>query len=70
MLALATVGTPMGSELEKPLRVIRDKRTADGVWRLDRSYNGQMWVDVETKGEPSKWITLFAPIVLGHFGPA
>jgi hypothetical protein len=68
MLALATVGTPMCSELKKPLRVIRDKRTADGVWRLDRSYNGQMWVDVETKGEPSKWITLFATIVLDHFG--
>jgi hypothetical protein len=67
MLALATVGTPMSDPLEKPLQVIRDKRTADGVWRLDRSFNGQMWVDVEVKGEPSKWITLFALLVLEHF---
>ena len=57
----------MSSEPEKPLSVVRDKRTADGLWRLDQSYNGQMWANVETKGEPSKWITLFALIVLDHF---
>jgi hypothetical protein len=68
MVALATVGTPMSDTLEKPLQVIRDKRTADGVWRLEKSLNGQMWVDVEVKGQPSKWITLFALIVLDHFG--
>jgi hypothetical protein len=68
MVALATVGTPMSEALEKPLQVIRDKRTADGVWRLEKSLNGQMWVDVEVKGQPSKWITLFAMMVLDHFG--
>jgi hypothetical protein len=68
MVALATVGTPMSDTLEKPLQVIRDKRTADGVWRLEKSLNGQMWVDVEVKGQPSKWITHFALIVLDHFG--
>jgi hypothetical protein len=26
-----------------------------------------LWVDVEVKGQPSKWITLFALIVLEHF---
>jgi hypothetical protein len=67
MVALATVGTPMDQALEKPLRVIRDKRTADGVWQLEKSLNGQMWVDVEVKGQPSKWITLFAMIALDHF---
>ena len=68
MLALATVGAPMSAALEKPLRVIHDKRTADGVWLLEKSLNGQMWVDVEVKGQPSKWITLFALTVLDHFG--
>lgn len=67
MLALATVGAPMSDELEKPLQIIRDKRTADGVWRLEKSLNGQMWADVEVRGQPSKWITLFALIVLEHF---
>ncbi|MBN1579911.1 MAG: hypothetical protein JXA89_04360 [Anaerolineae bacterium] len=67
MLALAAVGTPMSGALEKPLQVIRDKRAADGVWLLEKSLNGKMWVDVEVKGQPSKWITLFALIVLDHF---
>jgi hypothetical protein len=68
MLALAVVGTPMSPALAKPLQVIRDKRTADGVWLSDKSFNGKMWADVEVKGHPSKWITLFARIVLDQFG--
>ena len=68
MVALAIVGTPMSDALERPLQVIRDKRTTDGVWRLEKSLNGQMCVDVEVKGQPSKWITLFALMVLDHFG--
>jgi len=67
MLALVTVDTPMDEGLEKPLQVIRDKRTHEGVWLLDKSLNGQMWADVEIKGKPSKWITVFALIVLDHF---
>jgi hypothetical protein len=72
MVALANVGLPVSaltrSALEKPLQVIRDKRTSDGVWRLENSLNGKMWVDVEVKGQPSKWITLHALIGLDHFG--
>jgi hypothetical protein len=67
MVALATVGTPMSDSLVRPLQVIRDKRTADGLWCLEKSLNGQMWVDVEVKSQPSKWITLFALVVLDHF---
>jgi hypothetical protein len=67
MLALVTVETPMCQELENPLQIIRDKRTTDGAWLMDKSLNGQMWADVEIKGKPSKWITLFALIVLDHF---
>jgi hypothetical protein len=26
-----------------------------------------MWADVEVKGQPSKWITYFALLVLDHF---
>jgi hypothetical protein len=70
MVALATVGTPMSEALERPLQAIRDKRTADGLWRMEKSLNGQMWVDVEVKGQPSKWITFFALMVLDHFGQA
>jgi hypothetical protein len=68
MVALATVGVPTVDALEEPLRIIRDKRTAEGVWCLEKSFNGKMWADVEVKGKPSKWITLFALIALNHFG--
>jgi hypothetical protein len=71
MVALATAGTsmdaPTRSALEKPLQLIRDKHTTEGVWRMEKSLNGQMWADVEVKGEPSKWITYFALLVLDHF---
>ena len=67
LYALAIVNTPMSPSLEKPLQVILDKRGADGHWRLEKSLNGQMWVDVEVKGQPSKWITYFALAVLDHF---
>jgi hypothetical protein len=68
MVALATADTPMDDALEKPLALIREKRTADGVWTMEKSLNGQMWADVEVKGQPSKWITYFALRVLDHFG--
>ena len=68
MLALAAADVPMSEALAKPLQVIHDKRTADGVWLLERTLNGKMWSDVEVKGQPSKWITLRALLVLDHFG--
>jgi hypothetical protein len=67
MYALAAVDTPMTASLAKPLRVIREKMTPDGQWVLENSLNGKMWVDVEEKGKPSKWLTYFALCVLGHF---
>ena len=39
-----------------------------GTWKLENSLNGKMWVDVEKKGQPSKWLTLTALRVLTHFG--
>jgi hypothetical protein len=68
MVALATAGAPMNEKLERPLHVIRDKRTAEGVWLLEKSLNGRMWADVEVKGKPSKWLTFFALFVLDHIG--
>lgn len=70
MLALALVEAPMDERLEKALQVIRDKRTDDGRWVMEKSLNGQMWADVEIKQKPSKWLTLFATIVLDHFDRA
>ena len=67
MYALALLETPMTPELKRPLEIIRDKMTPEGKWVMENSLNGKMWVDVEEKGKPSKWITYFALYVQNHF---
>jgi hypothetical protein len=42
------------------LDLIRSKQDAQGRWALESSFNGKMWVDIETQGQPSKWVTLRA----------
>jgi hypothetical protein len=68
MVALARVGAPRDPRFDRALQAIRDKRTADGRWIMDRSMNGKTLVDVEEPGAPSKWLTYRALFVLGHFG--
>jgi hypothetical protein len=70
MYALAESGTPMSAALERPLNVIESKMTPGGKWVMENSLNGKMWVDVETLGKPSKWLTYHALRVLSHFGRA
>jgi len=40
---------------------------SDGRWLLENTFNGKMWVDIEEKGLPSKWITLRALRALRRF---
>jgi hypothetical protein len=41
------------------------KRGKNGRWRLENSFNGKTLVDIEAKGEDSKWITARSLYVLG-----
>jgi hypothetical protein len=68
MYALALLETSMTPKLKRPLEIIRDKMTPEGMWVMENSLNGKMWADVEEKGQPSKWITYFALYVHNHFG--
>jgi hypothetical protein len=68
MYALTESGTPMSAALEKPLEVVESKMTPEGKWIMENSLNGKMWVDVETQGKHSKWLTYRALRVLSHFG--
>ncbi len=68
MVGLARVGTPTDPHFDSALQVIRDKRTADGRWIMERSMNGKMLVDVDEMGTPSKWLTYRALSVFKHFG--
>lgn len=38
-----------------------------GKWRLERSFNGRLQVNIEQEGKPSKWVTLNALRVLKRF---
>ncbi len=52
--------------LTDAIEIIKRKQMADGKWRLENSNNGKMLVNIEKKGQPSKWITLKALRVLGR----
>lgn len=52
--------------MDDALAAVRAARGADGRWLMKNSFNGKMPVDVEAKGEPSKWITLRALLALGE----
>lgn len=69
LYALAESGTSMSAALERPLKVVESKMTPEGKWVMENSLNGKMWVDVETLGKPSKWLTYYALRVLNHFRP-
>ena len=62
--ALAALGHASDSRLAHALELVKGKQDADGRWRLEYTYNGKTWADVETKRRPSKWVTLRAVRVL------
>lgn len=48
------------------LSLLKTKQTSSGVWLLENTYNGKVLVNIEKKGEPSKWVTLKALTVLNE----
>jgi hypothetical protein len=42
------------------MELIERKQDESGKWMLESTFNGRFQVDVESKGRPSKWITLRA----------
>ena len=70
---LLELGYGKDPRLSSGLQWIVEKQDEDGRWKLENSLNGKMWVDIETKGKPSKWVTLRALRVLkgaGLYEPA
>jgi hypothetical protein len=56
-------------KLNHAFEYILEKQDAHGRWILENSLN-RMWVEVEKKKEPSKWITLRALRALKRAGEA
>ena len=65
---LIELGYGKDPRLSPGLKWIVGKQDEDGRWRLEKSLNGKMWADIETKGKPSKWVTLRALRVLKGAG--
>jgi hypothetical protein len=65
--ALALAGEPSREEYQPALEMVRAAGDHQMRWTLRNSLNGKMLADVETKGAPSKWLTLRALQVLSHF---
>jgi len=48
------------SRLQDAIELIRSKQQPDGRWHLDFSETKRAWVQLDTEGAPSKWVTLRA----------
>jgi len=53
--------------LDEAVELVERKRTDDGRWILESTFNGRFIADIERKGKPSKWITLKAMQVLKYY---
>jgi hypothetical protein len=65
---LAGLGHARDSRLANAIEFALSKQDAQGRWKLERTLNGKMWVDIEQRGKPSKWVTLRALRVLKAVG--
>ena len=53
--------------LEPAVELVERKRSKEGKWILENTFNGRFFADIEQKGKPSKWITLKALQVLKFY---
>ena len=64
LASLAAVGEPCRAEYQPALDVVRAAADHEMRWTMKNTFNGKMLADVETKGAPSRWLTLRALQVL------
>ena len=67
MLEVMVTLTRLGvhdDRMRDAIEIIETARQKDGRWLLKDSFNGKMWIDIEEKNKPSKWVTLRALYVL------
>lgn len=53
--------------MQDAVDILLSKQDEQGRWKLENTYNGRFQVNIEKKGEPSKWITLNALKVLNRY---
>jgi hypothetical protein len=62
--ALVALGMGDDPRLRPAIELLLSKQDAQGRWKMEYTYNGKTWSDIEVKGQPSKWVTLRALRVL------
>jgi len=55
------------NRMQDAIDILISKQNKDGTWNLERTFNGRFITNIETKGKPSKWITLNAVRVLKRY---
>ena len=63
LVSLGYYATRMAEAIE----ILKKKQNEEKSWNLENTFNGKMGVTIETKGKPSKWITLKALNVLSKY---
>jgi hypothetical protein len=53
--------------MQDALKIILETQQNDGKWLLKDTFNGKMWIDIEKKNAPSRWITLCSMRVLRNW---
>lgn len=61
---LTALGYAEDPRLQNAVELVLSKQDSQGRWKMEYSYNGKTWADIEKKGRPSKWVTLRALRVL------
>jgi len=65
---LASFGYGPDPRLAAAMDLVSGKQDRQGRWKMEYTYNGKTWVDIEEKGKQSKWVTLRALKVLRRAG--
>jgi hypothetical protein len=64
---LRDANIPYDARMEDALKIIEEKKQADGRWNLQTRHIGAFHFEMEKVGEPSRWNTMRALRVLAHF---
>jgi hypothetical protein len=52
------VDAPRDPRLKEAIEIVRASRAEDGRWKLQQSYRGKTYFEIERPGAPSRWNTL------------
>ncbi len=70
ILEILAILTRLGykdNRMQDAIDILSSKQNEDGSWNLERTFNGRFITNIETKGKPSKWITLNALRILKRY---